>query len=190
MPNPDTPPSPIKSASVTDHKLTNSSVINNNGSTDETQTIIVEKSGYLQWVFLSLWILTALAWFGHIMYLKRKTLHNTNRVKFKYVNNNYLALMAACKQNNAEKALSLILPWLNNINAQANDVEISSLAVAVEMINEESFTQAINDIQQHLYGKSAKESKWVGESLLKVIQHINKAGVPTVPSNKFTLNPK
>ena len=98
--------------------------------------------------------------------------------------------MAACKQNDAEKALSLILPWLNNINSHADDTEISSLATAIEMINDESFTCAINDIQQHLYGKKAKETKWVGESLLKVIQQINTSGIPTGPSNKFTLNPK
>ncbi len=190
LPNKDAPLPPVANIPLNEHNLTKSAVKNNGELPHTAQTIIVEKASYLQWVFLALWILTALGWFGHIVYLKRKTLHNSNRVIFKHINNNYLTLMAACKQNDAEKALSLILPWLNNINSHADGTEISSLATAIEMINDESFTCAINDIQQHLYGKKAKETKWVGESLLKVIQQINTSGIPTGPSNKFTLNPK
>jgi len=73
---------------------------------------------------------------------------------------------------------------------QDDNVEISTLAAAIEKIDSEEFTFAINDVQQHLYGKKANEHVWVGEKLLKVVQHINSSGFLTNTSNKFTLNPK
>lgn len=98
--------------------------------------------------------------------------------------------MAACKQNNAEQALSLILPWLNNINTNHGNIELSTLAAALDRINNNAFTCAINDVQQHLYGKNVVENLWVGKDLLKVVQHINADGIQKQASGKFTLNPK
>lgn len=154
------------------------------------QPLVIEKASYLQWLFLGLWIITLLAWMCHIVYLKRNNAHNKQNNESKKINNHYLALMAACKQNNAEQALSSILPWLNNMSAQDDNGEIFTLAAAIKQVDNKEFTFAINDVQQHLYGKQAKEHKWTGEGLLKVVQHINTSGSLTNTSNKFTLNPK
>ena len=188
LPNKDLPQSPTVNKPMATNILSDALSVKKE-SVPLTQPVIIEKAGYLQWLFLALWIITLLAWISHILYLKRNNAHTQN-IRPKKVNNHYLALMAACKQNNAEQALNLILPWLNNINSQHDNIEIFTLAAAIKQIEIDEFTCAINDIQQHLYGKKAKESKWVGESLLKVIQQINSSGILTNTSNKFTLNPK
>lgn len=151
--------------------------------------IIIEKASYLQWLFLALWILTTMAWIGHVMYLKRSRTIHTSDTKLQKVNNHYLALMAACKQNKAEQAVSLVLPWLNNVSTLQDNDEIPSLSAALDLINNDAFTCAINDVQQHLYGKEAVGSSWVGKDLLKAIQHINANGIEKNTISNFTLNP-
>jgi hypothetical protein len=188
LPNKDLPQSPTVNKPMATNTLSDTLSVKKE-LVPLTQPVIIEKAGYLQWFFLALWLITLLAWISHILYLKRNSTHTQN-IRPKKVNNHYLTLMAACKQNNAEHALSLILPWLNNINSQHDNVEIATFDAAIKQIDIDEFTCAINDIQQHLYGKKAKESKWVGESLLKVIQQINASGILTNTGNKFTLNPK
>jgi len=161
--------------------------------------IIIEKASKLQWLFLALWILSCITWFFHVMYLKRTGSLPTrakNKVQAsKSVNNHYHILMAACKKNDAEQALSLILPWLNNLTSNQEgdnqiNTEISTLSEAIAQINNEAFTCAINDVQQHLYGKEAADTSWLGENLLKATQQVNASGVQSKGSAKFTLNPR
>ncbi len=158
------------------------------------QPIIIEKTSKLQWLFLVLWLLTSIAWLFHVIYLKRTGLLSargkTKRKVAKSVNNHYLALMAACKKSNAEKALSLILPWLNNLNPNKNHSEISTLSEAITLIDNDAFTCAINNVQQHLYGKDIVDTPWLGENLIKVIQQINASGILDNGRSKFTLNPQ
>jgi len=151
---------------------------------------IIEKATYLQWIFLALWLITACAWASHIIYLKRKNPANIKSNKRVKTNNDYLALMAACKQNNAEQALSLILPWLKNMALSHEHIKVATLASALTYINNENFSHAVNDVQEHLYGKkSGDETPWLGIGLLQAIQQINSAGIQDSTDNKFTLNP-
>jgi len=152
------------------------------------QTIIVAKDSYLQWLFLGLWLFTAIAWIMHVIYLKRTGIAKTEPT-IKKANNHYLALMAACKTNNADQVINLILPWLNNLASNKNGLEISTLSDAITQIGNEDFTHAINEVQQHLYGKSTADNNWRGERLLKEIQKINAAGIKSINKDKFTLNP-
>ncbi len=188
-PNADLPQPSIANIPATPTILPQDTLVNNTVTPLQTPPIIIEKAGYLQWVFLALWLITLLAWIIHIRYLKRNNSLNASNIKQHKVSNHYLALMAACKQNNAEQALSLILPWLNNINTDHNNIEISTLAAALDHINNDAFTRAINDVQQHLYGNQTVESAWVGENLLKAIQQFNADSGQTNTSKKFTLNP-
>jgi hypothetical protein len=88
-----------------------------------------------------------------------------------------------------EQALSLILPWLNNLSSYQDNDEITTLAAALVKINNEAFTCAINNVQQHLYGKKSADGSWVGKDLLTAVQLINATGIEENTSNKFTLNP-
>jgi hypothetical protein len=133
----------------------------------------------LQWLFLSLWIFTLLAWLVHIIYLKKQ---NPNHDKpqsnqRKNTGNHYLALLAACKKNNAEQALYLVLPWLRELlTSNRSGLEINNIAQAQTIIQEQSFATALNDLQQHLYGKSALNGapSWQGLALLTAIQSVHK----------------
>jgi hypothetical protein len=188
-PNADLPQPSIANIPTIANTLPNDTLITNPTPGLVTPPIIIEKASYLQWLFLALWIVTVLAWISHVLYLKRNNSSKISHNESPKVNNYYLALMAACKQNKAEQALSLILPWLNNLSTHQGNTEISSLSAALAQINNEAFTCAINDVQQHLYGKEAVESAWVGKSLLKAIQHINAAGIEKDSASKFILNP-
>ncbi|WP_246047188.1 BatD family protein [Colwellia ponticola] len=151
----------------------------------------------LQWLFLSLWLLTSLAWVTQYFYRKsnqdkknKQPLNHTNSVSD--TGKNYLTLLAACKKNNAEQALSLLLPWLKQLlgNEQPG-VEITTIAQAQDIIQEQSFKQAVNDLQQHLYGKDAtdKASSWQGMTLLNAIQTVHKQQHKPVSTSPLSLNP-
>jgi len=155
---------------------------------------VIQKESLLTWIFLSLWLLTTLFWLIHIRYLKR----NNNEIPRQLNNNNhqtnanhYLALLAACKKNNASQALNLILPWLNQLLSNKN-IEISTIAQAESQVNDQNFATALNDLQQHLYGKSALVGapSWQGDTLLASIQKLNKQKQAIKTTNeKHSLNP-
>ena len=153
---------------------------------------IIQKESLLTWLFLSLWILTALAWFIHIRYLKPSISDQSkNKINQKTNANHYLALLAACKKNNASQALSLILPWLNQL---FNDkkIETNTIAQAESQINDQHFSTALNDLQQHLYGKSALigAPSWQGAMLLSAIQTLNNKSLEINDiDDRVSLNP-
>jgi hypothetical protein len=157
------------------------------------QTIVADSR--LQWIFLALWLLTCIAWFLHIVHLRKSGFPVKKRVKAKLTNsgNQYLALLSACKKNNAEQALMLVLPWLRELLSKDNKgLEINNIAQAQAFIHEQSFATALNDLQQHLYGKSAINGapSWQGLTLLTAIQLVNKQHSEKGNSNQsLSLNP-
>ncbi|GAA6173143.1 BatD family protein [Colwellia sp. KU-HH00111] len=161
--------------------------ISESNSALAAKPIIIEKSSNLQWLFLILWLLTAFAWMSHVWYLKRASKPSKQTVKS--ANNHYLELMAACKKNQAEQALKLILPWLNTLSQQQDNIEITTLSDAMTQVNNQLFTCAIEEIQQHLYGKKTSNDSWLGENLLKAIQQVNNSGIQCEHNTGFTLNP-
>lgn len=153
-------------------------------------------SSMSQWLFLILWLLTLLAWFIHVQRFK----HRQSSVKLgdsaKAPNNKqiignktpYLQLMAACKQNQAEQAFSLILPWVNSLSLI--NPPVTTLEQAIQQINHPSFTQAVNELQKYLYGQSNQlTDQWQGASFLAMLTEINKLPVAT-SMNEIELNPK
>lgn len=148
-------------------------------------TVIIEQNSKLQWLFLALWILSLLMWLTHVIYLKRNQSKPTKTNK-PSVNNHYLALLAACKQSDAEQALSLIVPWVNSISEHA---EVSTLAKAIELINSSTFAQAVNDVQQSLYGREPTSKAWQGKQLSSEIQRINANKLNKTMKDSIVLNP-
>lgn len=171
---------------------------NNQNLSDETPIIIVEQNKW-QWLFLGLWLTTALAWFGHVFWLKRQLPRTKNSEQSMLVHHKsnqhyYLALLAACKNNDAQQALALVLPWLNS--AEDSTTEIATIEQAKAQINAQTktnrFSQAVNDLQQSLYGRSRDqdtEQTWQGNSLLAAIQEINKQQKQANSTIAMQLNP-
>jgi len=171
-------------------------VITSNEQTKEiipAETIIVTKSSWLQWLFLALWLLTALAWF--ISSKWKNTPAKTSENKQQHSTDTYLALMGACKKSKGLTALSLMPLWLNRLQMQAGIPQTTTLDEALSSVADKELTQEINVLQECYYGKSQKE--WQGSQLLIVIQRLNKQGISAtkLKSNKqdqpalITLNP-
>ena len=165
---------------------------NTNAVTTEPETpntpqpghIIIEKTPWLQWLFLGLWIITCIAWWFSA---KRKPTTKQGKNSDNTHNNSdrYLALVAACKQHNSSKVMSLIVPWYNQISTK----RCSTLPDVCQYINNPSFDQAIATLQQASYGTSP--SAWQGDQLLVLLSQINKelSGSNKQPKRSLSLNP-
>lgn len=155
---------------------------------NHTKQIIITQSSWLQWLFLSLWIATCIAWFASHQISKSKLRDKTTPNKDK-TNNHYLALMAACKQADGKQALSLIVPWFNNLSGSEHNV--STIEQVKSFCHHPDLIAAINDLQQHYYGKSTeqKSEHWQGSLLLNAIVAVNKTGLTKNTKQTFSINP-
>ncbi|WP_371186108.1 BatD family protein [Thalassotalea maritima] len=139
-----------------------------------------QQASYLQWLFLTGWIATALAWLyvakfrGKVQPKKR---FNPRDKPY------YLQLMAACKQNNGEQVLTLLPLWGGELLANAHIANLQQLLDAVE---DKDLHDAVNQLQQCYYGK--QQAPWQGSQLLKVISRIQ-THTTQKQQVEFALNP-
>jgi hypothetical protein len=146
----------------------------------------------LQWLFLSLWLLTSLAWLIQLMFLRGKKQKTSQSSPMPSTNNHLPKLLAACKNNNAELALTEILPWLRELISQTKaTVEIHNIAQATGYIEDQAFAAALNDLQQHLYGKCAMQGapSWQGATLALAIEKVNKQFAQSSVLETLSINP-
>jgi len=142
------------------------------------------KPSWLQWLFLTLWLLTSLAWFVSAVRNKKYKNKQQNSTKSS-VNYNYLTLLKYCKENDGKQVLKAIVPWVNSLHLTTK--EIHTLDEAVELINDEAFTQEIEYLQHCYYSKV--NQPWSGDKLLAIIQRLNQQKNSTTDDLKFKLNP-
>jgi len=149
------------------------------------QPIIVAQASWLQWLFLALWLLTSLAWFISARFTKPSMVNlaqNENKN-----NNAYLSLLTACKNNHGLEVLALITPWINTLQSQAGKAITATLDEALLEIDNAKFQQEIKLLQQCYYSKDPKD--WQGNSLLALIQAINKQGLEARKQTMLSINP-
>lgn len=145
------------------------------------ETVIVKEKSWLQWLFLSLWIVTSVLWLLTAWSSRRTKAVTETKLD---VNKPYLSLLAACKQNNGQQALLMITPWINSIY---KDKQVNHLAEALAAAGDDALTEAINQLQQTLYAKDRTE--WQGNQLAKAIQKLNKSKQSSMQESNLTLNP-
>jgi hypothetical protein len=184
------------------HNQTNDTLV-------KTQTTIVKEASWLQWLFLGLWLLTSLAWFVTARLNKKiapsninkanirnKTRHASNRSTNATQQDPYLAILAACKTNQGQTVLSLIVPWLNQFNkkqqtkkahSKTNYNVVASIDEALTELNDAQFSTLITELQQCYFGKS--EHEWQGNELFSFIQKLNKMQSPKDNQVALSLNP-
>ena len=183
-------PSPQASESATD-------------SNSAPETIIVEQASWLQWLFLALWLLTAVAWIT-TEWLRRKK--QTGSVKSSTaVSQSHLALIAACKQNNGKEALSLLVPWFNQLmqsstsnfaqnGGKSSDRNEAKTLHDVKVLSEnEALVSAIDELQSYYFSKdsaqSNQQSSWQGQRLLAAITGAARNTKKVESSINLSLNP-
>lgn len=148
--------------------------------------IIVEKSAIWPWIFLPLWLLTLLAWY---VSAKRPFTRSASTIKNNTkVNNAYLTLMAACKQNNGELALASLVPWAQtHCHTQEASKTLTTLDTLHGYFQNNALSTAIIELQQSYYGKVP--GNWQGNNLLAAIQGIQKNTKALTQSNELAINP-
>ena len=152
----------------------------------EPQTIIVEKTPWLQWLFLGLWITTCLAW--ALQYtLSRRQSGDPKNESTQSVNNLHLALLAACKKHNGNEVNKLLIPWANSVVPEKN---ITTIGQAKQHFNLEAFDDAVDCFYSHFYGNKTNElDDWKGEQLLKAIIQIQQQKNKKVEQAQLSINP-
>lgn len=155
---------------------------------NQTKTTVVYQNSWLVWLFLTLWLLTCLAWLISIM-LRRNQQNNSTieHVHKHHISNSnaYATLTNACKNNNAQRVLIHLLPWVNTLIKE--EQSIVSIEDAIQVLKSDSFSQEIKNLQLCLYGKN--ETNWQGTSLLKLVQNINNQGLQENSGQTLSLNP-
>jgi hypothetical protein len=147
------------------------------------KTVIVQQNSILQWIFLAGWILTALAWLTTYLLSRTpntKKIHNREKVS-----DDLLSLVKACKQNDGEAVLKQLVPWANSFTGQK--YPLHTIDDVIKYFNDDSFTQAIRNLQQCYFAKEPK--LWQGNDLLESIKKINKSKIKQQDNKNFSLNP-
>ena len=143
----------------------------NAATTAHVKTVYVEKKSIWESIYLTLWLFTSLAWF--ISAKRPFSKKPSQAFDSKKFSSAYLGLMAACKQNNGEEALKLLIPWARSHSNDANSsYELNTLDALHSYFNNQTLSNAIIELQQSYYGKNA--AQWHGANLLAAIQDVNK----------------
>jgi hypothetical protein len=179
LPNPDVIQTPVAA-------IPNSETERPTTAAPVAQTVIVQETSLWPWIFLPLWLITLLAWF---ISTKRPFGKKKNQAKSSNsVNNAYLELMAACKQNNGEAALTHLMPWARSQSANAAEAEsLTTLDALHSHFNDQTFSGAVIELQQSYYGKTP--GQWLGNNLLQAIQSLHKKSHKAMNSNNMSINP-
>lgn len=155
-------------------------------ATPIVETVVIQQNKRLQWFFLTLWLVTLLAWYisAKRPFMRRK-MPDENNTK---VNNGHLAILAACKQNNGEAALVALLPWARSrSSAHSKSDSLTTLDAIPAYFNDPALSDAIIELQQSYYGKNP--SQWSGKNLLNAIQALHKKKDNKSPYTDIKINP-
>ncbi|WDE13313.1 BatD family protein [Thalassomonas haliotis] len=169
----------------------------------QVQTVTVKEHSWLTWLFMALWLLTSFAWFASARGKRQKQPSGAYGDQVKDIDP-YLALMAACKQNNGEQVISLLPAWINSgkHNFSTGRKKVSTLDEVIKVIDRDDFTEVINELQHHYYGReqgreqgenhgktAANLAAWQGKKLLAILANINKKQSKKAPEVAIALNP-
>ena len=161
-------------------------------SAENINSLVIAQDKSLQWLFLGLWLLTSLAWLIQVVFFKQFKPISTQVSQTSATGNHLSKLLAACKNNNAELALNEVLPWLKELISRTKPaVEIHNIAQGLSYIEEQEFTNALNDLQQYLYGKGAMQgsSSWQSAALVMAIKQVNNKFAQGNVVEPLSLNP-
>lgn len=152
----------------------------------QPKIITIEQSSIWQWVFLSLWLLTCLAWY--LSAQRNKAVNSTSKQPTPKANNAYLALIAACKKNDGKSVIKLLIPWAQTYAATEEErLALTTIDNLHSTFNNSELSHAIIELQQHYYGPTPKS--WNSNSLLSAIQVLHKNHIQNKTVSLININP-
>ncbi len=149
-----------------------------------------QSSSNLQWLFLGLWLATTIAWLATELIRRKNTTPSSPATAIK-TNDAHLALLAACKQNQGQVALQLLVPWFNSVS----QAQVTTLAALKQQCNDATLCDAIDQLQSHFYSANSgnggeASNQWQGKALMVAITDFNKSQKSQgARANGLTLNP-
>ena len=156
-----------------------------NGTAPET--IVVTQSSWLQWLFLALWLITLFAWLTTELIRRRNKAPQVASPKASH-KNIQLALIAACKQQDGNKAVSLLLPWFNQLSTASKTV--TTLAELKQACNDNQLAAAIDELQAYFYSnKTDSNTSWQSQSLISAVNNYSKQAPKPTDTQLPRLNP-
>ncbi len=151
------------------------------------ETVIIEKSPWLQWLFLALWLLTCLAWLTQYLLSRRTKSILKNKTDTYQVNDVHLAILAACKKNQGAQVMNLLLPWAKSISKTQT---VNNISDAKAYFSHDEFSQAVDDLYAYFYGNNDQPAKeWQGDALVHAISALYKIQAKQSANTSIKLNP-
>ncbi len=171
-----------------------SPIASNNFSPASGKSVTVYQAHWLQWLFLGLWIATSLAWI--ITELVRRS-RNSGQDKLlqatpSTVSNAQLALIAACKQQEGHKAISLLVPWFNQLAKSDKHIATVETIAELKQISQDTELQmAIDELQRYCFAANtpAGQSNWSSKALVAAVNRISNQQQSKSASPLPSLNP-
>ncbi len=127
--------------------------------------IVTEYNTTLQWLFLTLWLLTSASWF-YVAKLKGR-IHLSKDSFVSEDKQSYLKLMAACKQNDGEQVIALLPKWANDLFDSEHFANLDQLRTK---FNDAEFNSALAKLQKSYYAN--EKNQWHGDDMLKIISRM------------------
>lgn len=173
----------------------NSNPLTGSASSTSTTPVKVYQAHWLQWVFMSLWIATSLAWVTTELIRRARKNRQSGQVSAKNipVSNAQLALIAACQQQDGHKAIGLLVAWFNQVNhtvGQFTDTQgkaVETIAELKQVSQDQALNEAIDELQRYCF--SGKESTWSGHQLIAAINRMTKQQQKSAGDTLPKLNP-
>ncbi len=153
----------IPAKTITINGVSNPTFAVNNLPQEPVQVKTVYNTS-LQWLFLAGWLLTAFAWL-YTAKLKGK-MRLSKPLFAPEEKQNYLKLIAACRQGDGEKVLQLLPVWASELYQQ----NLSNLTDVQKTINDVEFDQQLTALQKQYY--SHQSGQWDGTRMHKVLSRL------------------
>ena len=177
---------------------------NNQYSPIAGKQVTVYQAHWLQWLFLGLWIATSLAW-AMTELIRRSRSRNKLQNKSQQtssttVSNAQLALLAACKQQDGHKAITLLVPWFNQIHRVQNSgkhispqksINVETIAELKQVSTDNELNQAIDELQRYCFAKPASgtATNWSSKALITAINRASNQQRSKPANSLPSLNP-
>jgi len=151
------------------------------------QRMTPDSTNWIQWLFLGLWLLTALGWWFTAKNNRNSRITSEHKATDQVSSTAWKNLKAACEMNDGPRILSCLLIWSNELastepvgNNQSNRIE--NISAIKDYFGLPELNQQLDWLQAGLYGTST--NPWSGKTILALLKtpasSVKKKGLPAL----------